>query len=132
MRAFQAHSPRLRIRFIVRRRHLSKWNNLAASAAFDDQIPFSWLGHFGHDYAFRRFRRHRINRPALIRKLGLVRLLVRETLAGRALDRKRRTFPVLDAKSGAMIVSEIVFRQITVKVFFIAMLIDALHASFED
>lgn len=78
------------------------------------------------------FFRQRKNRPARYLKFGLVRLAVRETLTSRTLDRKRRTFPVLYAESGAMIVTEVVFRQITMKVFFIAMLIDARHATFEN
>jgi hypothetical protein len=62
---------------------------------------------------------------------GLVRQPVREALAGPALHGALRTFSIVDAKSDAIVVSEIKFSKVAVEMFFAAMLINPAHAAFE-
>ena len=57
---------------------------------------------------------------------------IRETLASRAFDCKRRTFAIFDAERGAVVVAEIVFRKITMQMLLAAMLIHTTHAALED
>ena len=58
-----------------------------------------------------------------------MRLMVGQALAFTAPDRLDRSLRIGDL---AGVVAEIKFRQITVQVLFSAVLIDALHSSFED
>src|SRR6185369_1567563 len=60
---------------------------------------------------------------------GLVRLTVREALAFAALNGKYRTFSIGNVAGR---IAEIELCQIAMQVLFGAMLIDALHAAFED
>ena len=59
-------------------------------------------------------------------------MTIREALALCARNGARRTIHVIKAKLDAVIVPEIVFREIAVQVFLSTVLIDALHAAFED
>jgi hypothetical protein len=61
-----------------------------------------------------------------------VRQTIREALAFDTLDGKVCTFPVIEAERCASIEAEIVFREIAMKVLFAAVLINALHAAFEN
>ena len=54
---------------------------------------------------------------------------IREALAFTTLHGKHRTFTIRDLAS---VIAELKFCQITVKVLFGAVLIDALHSAFED
>jgi hypothetical protein len=57
---------------------------------------------------------------------------VREALALRASERSRRTFSVVNVQCNSMIVAEIEFGKIAMQMAFVAMLINAFHAAFED
>ena len=61
-----------------------------------------------------------------------MRLPISEALAFHSLDRGECAINVAVAEGGAVIVPEIKFRKIAVKMFFLAVLIDALHPAFED
>jgi hypothetical protein len=65
-------------------------------------------------------------------KFGLVRLPVREALTGCILYGKHRTVAVVVTKLDAVIVTEIVFGEISMQMFLAAMLINATHAPLED
>jgi hypothetical protein len=56
----------------------------------------------------------------------------RATLARCVLHGKRGTFPVIEAETNAVIVAEVVFRQIAVQMLLGAVLIDAAHPALED
>jgi hypothetical protein len=73
-----------------------------------------------------------MNRFAAKLKSDFVRLFIRETLAVRTLDCKRRTFSVVVAECGSGVVPEIKFGKIAVQMFFFAMLIDTAHSALED
>jgi len=66
-----------------------------------------------------------MNLPAAILKIGLVRSVIRETLASRTLNGKRRTVAITVAELDPVIVSKIVLCQITVQMFLAAVLVDA-------
>ena len=65
-------------------------------------------------------------------KLGLVRPPIRETLALRTFDCKRRTVAIVEAECGSVIVTKIVFSKIPMQMFLAAVLINAAHATFEN
>jgi len=73
-----------------------------------------------------------MNRFAAWLKSCLVSRAVRETLAFRTLDCKRRTFPVVNAEGGPVVIAEIKFREIAMQMLFFAMLVHAAHAALED
>jgi hypothetical protein len=52
-----------------------------------------------------------------------VSISVRQPLAGRILDRKGCTFPILNAEFGAVVVTEMVFSEIPVQMLLTAVLI---------
>jgi hypothetical protein len=56
---------------------------------------------------------------------------IRETLASRSLNGKRRTFAIVDIERNAVVVPKIVFGQITVQVLLFAMLTDTAHTALE-
>jgi hypothetical protein len=58
--------------------------------------------------------------------------MVGEALARHALNGGDSAVNVAASESDAVIVPEIKFREITVQVLFLAVLVDALHAAFED
>src|SRR4051794_27910184 len=76
-----------------------------------------------------RFQRRK--RPAFLLKSGLVRLTVRQALAGGVLDGARRPFPIVASKCNAVVVAEIVFGKVAMQMLFVAVLINAFHAAFE-
>jgi predicted aconitase with swiveling domain len=57
---------------------------------------------------------------------------IRETLTSRILHGKRRTVAIVVTKYDPVIVAEIVICQIPMQMFLFAMLINALHAAFEN
>ena len=61
-----------------------------------------------------------------------MRQTIRETLAFNALDSKHRTFPIGDTEGSPVVVAEIKFREVAVKVLFVAMMVHAAHAALED
>ena len=73
-----------------------------------------------------------MNRPARNLYTGLIRLPPHEALAFRAFDRRKRAVDIATAEPDAVIVAEIKFGKVAVQMLFGAMLIDALHAAFED
>ncbi len=58
-------------------------------------------------------------------------MTIREALAFDALNRKRRTFPVIKAEGSSGVKAEIKFREIAMQVLFLAMLISAAHSALE-
>jgi hypothetical protein len=72
-----------------------------------------------------------MNHLAADLKFGLVRLTIREALVFDALNRKRRTFPVIKAEGSSGVKAEIKFREIAVQMHFFAMLISAAHSALE-
>ena len=55
-----------------------------------------------------------------------------QTLSNDSLDGDLGALDIVDPKANAVRIAEIKLVQISVQVFFLAMLIDALHAAFED
>ena len=80
----------------------------------------------------KRCLRQRKNLLACAEKLGLMSEPVRQPLACRTLYCKGRTFSVAVAKFDAVIVAEIVFRQIPMQMLLRAMLINAAHATLKN
>ena len=72
-----------------------------------------------------------MNRLAAKLKSGSVSWPVREALAFDALDRKRRTFAIVNAESRAGVVTEIEFREIAMQMLLAAMLVSAAHTALE-
>jgi hypothetical protein len=66
------------------------------------------------------------------RVFGLVSRSIRETLASRALDRKRRTLLVGNADADAVRIAERKLVQIPLQMLFAAEVVDTLHAALED
>ena len=81
---------------------------------------------------FRIFQRQRTNLRAANLKSALVRSLIREALASRTLNGKRRTFAIAIAEPNAVIVAEVIFCEVAVQMLLATMLIHAAHASLED
>jgi hypothetical protein len=72
------------------------------------------LGAVDRNGRFARFLHRRNARAFCLSVRGSVRYAVRETLALDTLEGLRRTFPILDAKAGAVVIAEIEFREIAV------------------
>jgi hypothetical protein len=84
---------------------------------------------------FRRFClrfRARIQRASRNLNSGLMRPSVCQALAFCTLRNQARAFKVTNAKTDAVIVTEIEFREITVQMLFGTMLIYAAHTALED
>lgn len=62
----------------------------------------------------------------------LTRLPVHQALALRAFDRSNGAFNIAAAERNPVIVAEVELRQIPMQVLLAAVLIDAIHAAFED
>ena len=73
-----------------------------------------------------------MKRCACALKSAFVSPPVREAPASGVLHGKRRTVSIVITKRNAVIVAEIVFRQIPMQVLFLAMLVHAPHAALED
>ena len=58
--------------------------------------------------------------------------MIGQALARDALDRNFRAVGIAVAEPDAVIVAEIIFRQVAMQMLLFAVLIDALHAAFED
>jgi hypothetical protein len=76
--------------------------------------------------------RQRRKRRARLLKSGLVSPPIRETLTSRILHGKRRTVAIVVTKYDPVIVAEIVLCQVPMQMFLFTMLINALHAPFEN
>jgi hypothetical protein len=76
--------------------------------------------------------RQRRKRLAFLEKSGLVRPPIRETLTNRILHGKRRTVAIVETKFDPVIIAEVKLGKVSVKVFFATVLVNALHASFEN
>ena len=73
-----------------------------------------------------------MTRADWILKSGLVRPPIRETLALRTFNCKRRTVAIVEAECGSVVVAKIVVSKIPMQMFLAAMLIDTAHASFKN
>jgi hypothetical protein len=58
--------------------------------------------------------------------------MIGEALAFTAANRSNRPISVIVAESGAVVVTEVVFRKVSVQMFFLTMLINAAHSALED
>jgi hypothetical protein len=76
--------------------------------------------------------RQRINLAACALKSGFVSSPIRETLASRVFHGKRRTLTIIEAKRHAVIVAEIVLRQVAMQMLLFAVLINAPHTALEN
>jgi hypothetical protein len=68
-----------------------------------------------------------MNRAACALKSELVSIPIRETLAIRRLDCKRRPFPIIVAECGSGVITKIEFCEVAVQMLLGAMLVNAAH-----
>jgi hypothetical protein len=73
-----------------------------------------------------RFLRHRTKRPAARRKTGSVRLPVHEALAFDPAHCRNGPVDIADAKLDAVVVAELILRQIAMKVLLVTMLMPVM------
>ena len=87
-------------------------------------------GHF--DLRFRHLRYPRLNSRVICSASGPVRSAIRQPLALGPYRRLTGALFVLNAKLGAVRITEIKLGKVAVQMFLAAMLINAAHATFED